>query len=97
MNNKDRGKFKGDEKSRKEEIGSNACLFIVSFTFFIVIITYQLIKGEISFLEVAGICAASLIFISVVTHTSPIYRIKEFGEMYKIGFRYLIFLANNKR
>ncbi|CAK2444698.1 conserved hypothetical protein [Vibrio crassostreae] len=96
MNNKYHRKNRDDEESRKAEIGSNACLFIVSFTFFIVFITYQLIKGQISFLEVAGICAASLVFLSFVTHTSPIYWIKEFGVMYKIGFRYVISLAHKR-
>ncbi|EGQ9742406.1 hypothetical protein FWP33_07710 [Vibrio parahaemolyticus] len=91
MKNSDREKLNNPE-FRKQQIGLNALIFTLASTFLIVLLGLMLYKGEITLLQISGVCAASIAFLSIVTHQSPLYWLKEFGPLYKQGLTYLLSL-----
>lgn len=92
MNEDDLKKFKEDPEYRKNKIGFNALLFVGASIFLVGFFSLLLIKGEISFLQIAGVCVASIVFLSIVTHTSPLYWLKQFVNMYKLGLTHFLSL-----
>lgn len=85
-----------DKAYRDKKIKSNAAMFFVVANFLALLLGNALYKGEISVLHVLGIFSVALVFLSLVTHESPLSTLREIPKLYILGVKSLLFIKKKQ-